>query len=239
MNKKKTIALKDPRLRAIRNSLRKVIDIAIHKEMDKLFDLMKRENRETTDGYEKYWKLSDMKYALKSSLETSIIECPACNCIDRDMRYNPYDEAWYCIDCFKLIGDMYYETMAKKDKGHFVGRDYDEKFARSFTEDGANIAYEIEKLKADMDFQIIDLEQLSLEVELLGVNPDSDTLDYIVKMFFVAWIDDDEQGFGEVSYLLAPFFTKLKNKGLYEKLRAENPMLDSVEEAGKKLGLLN
>jgi len=200
---------------------------------------MKKEDREAADGYERYWKLSDLKYALKSSLQKSTIECPACSAIDRDMRYNPTINQWYCVDCFKLIGDMYYETMAKKEMGHFVGRDYDEEFARSFTEDDANIEDEIQKLKAGMDFQIIDIEQLSLEVELLNAKADSEILDYIVNMFFVAWIADDEQGFGEVSYLLSPFFKKLKKRGLYEKLRAENSMLDSIEKAGKKIGLLN
>ncbi len=201
---------------------------------------MNKEDKTTPEGYERYCQMHEEMDTLSLSRKKSIIECPACFAIDRDMRFNPYDQTWYCIDCFKLIGDMYYVTMAKKEKGHFVGRDYDEEFARSFTEDDANIEYEIQKLKADMDFQIIDLERLSLEVELLGAKPDNETLDYIVKMFFVAWIADDEQGFGEASYLLAPFFKGLKKTGLYENYPGEmKSLLESVEEAGRKLGLLN
>ena len=134
MNKKKTIALKDPRLRAIRNSLREVINLTVLEERRKLFGSMKKQDKNTKDGYELYCKLHAKRDELSKNRKESIIECPACNCIDRDMRYNPYDSAWYCVDCYKLIGDMYHVTMAKKAKGEFVGTDYDEEFARSFTE---------------------------------------------------------------------------------------------------------
>lgn len=134
MNKKKTIALKDPRLQAIRNSLREVINQTVLKERRELFESMKKQDRGSTDGYKRYWDLYAERSVLKSYLRNSIIECPACFAIDRDMRYNPYDKAWYCVDCYKLIGDMYHVTMVKKAKGEYIGLDYDEELARSFTE---------------------------------------------------------------------------------------------------------
>ncbi len=239
MNKKKTIALKDPRLRVIRNSLREVINLVVNDEELNLFEAMNKEDRATTVGYESYWKLSDMKYALKSGLQKSTIRCPACNFgSDQDVRYNPYDKAWYCVDCFKDIGYLYYVTMARKERGEHIGLDYDEEFARSFTEDGADIEYEIQKIKNIIDkTQKIDVDSLSLEIERLHAGSRNEVIDNIINSFFLAQIAEDEKGFGEISYLLAPFFKKLRKTGLYEK-HQKNLTLVSIEESGKEFGLI-
>lgn len=237
MNKKKTIALKDPRLRAIRNNLREVISLVEIAEEERLFETMNKEDKETVDGYERYRQMHAKMDRLSLARRESIIECPACNFgSDRDMRYNPYDSTWYCVDCYKLIGDMYYVTMAKKETGRYVETDYNEEFARSFTEDDADIEYEIQKIKNA--FQKIDVAPLSLEVEQLHSGTRSEVIDNILNAFFLAQIAEDEKGFGEISYLLAPFFEKLRTTGLYEKYQG-NLMLVSIEESGKVFGLLN
>ena len=134
MNKKKTIALKDPRLRAIRNSLREVINLSVTGERNRLFETMHKEDKNNVDGYKKFCELHSKRDALNSTRRDSTIRCPACNYMDRDVRYNPYDSAWYCVDCYKLIGDMYHVTMAKKERGEYIETDYNEEFARSFAE---------------------------------------------------------------------------------------------------------
>ena len=236
MNKKKTIALKDPRLRAIRNNLRQVMSLAVLRECSKHFKTMQKEDRGSTDGYKRYWELYDQQSKLKSSIETSTIWCPTCNFgIDRDMWYNPYDKAWYCVDCFKDMGFLYYVTMARKARGEYIGLDYDEAFVRSFTEDDANIEYEIEKIKKA--FQKIDVAPLSLEVELLHAKTRKEVIGNIIKAFFLAQIGEEEKGFGEISHLLAPFIEKLKETGLYEEYQ-KDLMLVSIEVSGKEFGLI-
>ncbi|NVM17749.1 MAG: hypothetical protein HWN80_08530 [Candidatus Lokiarchaeota archaeon] len=237
MNKKKTIAIKDPRLRKIRDSLREVISQAVYKEMSKLFESMKKEDRGTADGYERYWELNSKKSELRLNLKKSTIRCPACNFgSDRDVRYNLYDNAWYCVDCFKDYEFLYYVTMARKERGYYIGLDYDEEFARSFTEDDANIEYEIQRIKNA--FEKIDVTSVRDKIELLHARTRREVINDIINAFFIARIAEDEKGFGEISHLLAPFFKKLRETGLYDEYQ-KNITLVSIEVSGKDFGLLN
>ena len=79
---------------------------------------------------------------------------------------------------------------------------------------------------------------LSLEVEHLHAGTRNEVIDNILNAFFLARIAEDEKGFGEISYLLAPFFEKLKKTGLYEKYQNKIRLV-SIEESGKEFGLLN
>ncbi len=237
MNKKKTIALKDPRLRKIRNNLREVISLVSIAEETKIFKLMHQEDKGTTEGYERYRQMHAKMDALSVSKKESTIRCPACSFgADRDVRYNPYDKAWYCVDCFKLIGDMYYIAMAKKETGKYVETDYNEEFARSFTEDDANIEHEIEKIKKA--FEKIDVDSVKHKIELFHTRTRREVIVDIINAFFLARIGADEKSFGEISYLLAPFFKKLRETGLYEEYQ-KKIMLVSIEESGKEFGLLS
>lgn len=135
MKKKKTIIIKDPRLRKIRDNLRVVLNLAVHKKLSELFDLMKQIDRSTDEGRDQYFALMHQRDSLKIAEEDSTIQCGACNFgIHRDVRFNPFDKAWYCIDCYDLIRDQYYISMAKKKRGEFIGTDYNEDYARSFTD---------------------------------------------------------------------------------------------------------
>ena len=135
MKKKKTIIIKDSHLRKIRDNLRVVIDCAINNEVSRFWNLMRQIDRSTDEGRVQYFALMRQRDALGTMKKDSIIQCAACNFgIDRDVRFNPFDKAWYCIECYDLIRDQYYITMAKKKKGEFIGTDYNEDFARSFTD---------------------------------------------------------------------------------------------------------
>lgn len=135
MKKKKTIIIKNPHLRKIRDNLRVVLNLAIHERCNELFDLMVQVDRSTDKGRDQYFALMYKCDDLRSAEKNSTIQCGACNFgIDRDVRFNPFDKAWYCIECYDLIRDQYYKTMAKKKKGEFIGTDYNEDYARSFTD---------------------------------------------------------------------------------------------------------
>lgn len=135
MKKKKTIIIKDSHLRRIRDNLRVVLNLAVHKRWNNLFNLMKQIDRSTDEGHNQYFALMRQRDALGRAERDSTIQCAACNFgIHRDVRFNPFDKAWFCIECYDLIRDQYYETMAKKKRGEFIGTDYNEDYARSFTD---------------------------------------------------------------------------------------------------------
>ena len=135
MKKKKTIIIKDPHLRKIRDNLRVVIDRAVNNEVSRFWNLMMQIDRSTDEGHNQYFALMRQRDALGRAERDSTIQCAACNFgIHRDVRFNPFDKAWFCIECYDLIRDQYYETMAKKKRGEFIGTDYNEDYARSFTD---------------------------------------------------------------------------------------------------------
>lgn len=236
MNKKKIIAIKDPRLQAIRNNLREVISLAVYKEKGRIFGTMNKEDKKTAEGYERYCKMHAEMDKLSLVLEESTIQCPTCNFgSNRDVRYNPYDKTWYCVDCFKDMEYSYYITMAMKETGRFIGSDYDEEFARSFTEDGANIEHEIQKIKNA--FQKIDVAPISRDIENIHAKTPKEVINDIINTFFIARVAEDDESFGEIAHLLAPFFKKLRESGLYEEYQ-KNITLVSIEQSGIEFGLL-
>ncbi|MBA7572305.1 hypothetical protein ES708_14084 [subsurface metagenome] len=135
MKKKKGIIIKDPHLRKIRDNLRVVIDRAVNNEVSRFSYLMRQIDRSTDEGRNQYFALMHRRDDLRRANKSSTIQCAVCNFgIDRDIRFNPFDGAWYCIECYDLIRDQYYITMAKKERGEFIGTDYNEDYARSFTD---------------------------------------------------------------------------------------------------------
>lgn len=88
MKKKRTISIKDPNLRKIRNNLRLVLIKAVQDEESKLY---KRRFTSKSGGREQ---------ELNNLLQNSISKCRRCVSTDKDMTYNPVDGAWYCVDCY-------------------------------------------------------------------------------------------------------------------------------------------
>lgn len=109
--KKRTVKIANPQLRRIRNELRNLLTEAksekMHEILDKKWELKHTEGfwDKTHPEYENLHKLSrelscqenDLSYAYSAS----IIFCPACMRIDKDMTYNPVLEKWFCTECYE------------------------------------------------------------------------------------------------------------------------------------------
>ncbi|MEJ2293153.1 MAG: hypothetical protein P8Y23_00115 [Candidatus Lokiarchaeota archaeon] len=133
MNRNKIIALKDPRLRKIRESLRRVIYNAIMDHKHELRALMEKEDRETEDGLKRYRELEHKISELTRAMSNSTVTCPTCNFgLLHDIKFNTYDKSWYCLECYNTIRLGYYLRKEDIERGMDVDHDYDEEYARSF-----------------------------------------------------------------------------------------------------------
>ena len=133
MNRNKVIALKDPKLKKIRENLRRVIYNAILDREDQIIELMKKEDRGTEDGYRRYHELAIERDRWDSKMSRSTITCPTCNFgLLHDVKFNTYDKCWYCLECYNTIRLAYRIRQEDIERGMDVDRDYDEEYARSF-----------------------------------------------------------------------------------------------------------
>ena len=116
MRKKRTITIKDPRLRKVRNGLRSVLMLAEAAEEKKI--LNKKQKLYKVEGF---WdeshinykklsrearKLNSQKGGLNHAFKASIVFCPVCQEIDKDMTYNPVSNKWFCTECYKFNQDF-------------------------------------------------------------------------------------------------------------------------------------
>jgi hypothetical protein len=46
-------------------------------------------------------KLTSQENELRYAYNSSIIKCPVCMSIDKDMTYNPVLEKWFCIEFYE------------------------------------------------------------------------------------------------------------------------------------------
>jgi len=112
MRKKRTISIKNPCLREIRNQLRNLlftaVDIKIHIILDKKGELKKTEGFWDSNHpdykrlHKETQKLSSQQNDLHYALRASIAFCPVCREGDKDMTYNPVSKKWFCIECYKF-----------------------------------------------------------------------------------------------------------------------------------------
>ncbi len=139
MKKKRTISIKDPKLRKIRNNLRLLLIRATSAEWRKYFD---EQHRLNTDLDGNIRNLSESKKPrtaeltrkmneIKRIVEASIIQCPVCRKIDKDMIFNPELKEWYCIQCYRGMGEFYYQEKEARAKG-LVHDDFHEDFYKTF-----------------------------------------------------------------------------------------------------------
>ncbi|MFW9878845.1 MAG: hypothetical protein ACFFG0_37675 [Candidatus Thorarchaeota archaeon] len=105
MKKKRTIAIKDPKLQKIRNNLRMILIkwsgtqySRLIKEQKKLLD---------DDGTEEYIKLEGEKQEIRKIMDGSICKCAVCSSPYKNMTYNPIKKEWYCVDCYKDLQEYY------------------------------------------------------------------------------------------------------------------------------------
>ncbi len=113
MKRKKTIKIKDPKLRRFRNNLRLVLLKAvsdkwylIRKEIQELEYEEDGTPRNLVDRDEIH-KLLEKRNKLERFRNDSICKCATCGVADKDMTFNPYIKAWYCVDCYKLNRSYY------------------------------------------------------------------------------------------------------------------------------------
>ena len=108
MNKKRTIIIKDPRLRKIRDNFRDLIISACSAEKSKIHDekerLMKNKDFFENEKYRKLSKeLNDQYWAVERPLRASILYCHVCGKTNKGMTYNPVRKTWYCTECYEVL----------------------------------------------------------------------------------------------------------------------------------------
>jgi hypothetical protein len=103
--KKKTIIIKDEKLRKIRNNLRKLWIIAAVTEKSK-YTKLKKEAIEAGEKVEVLKELSDKWWEIEHPLRRSICECSICFKKDRDMVFNPHYKSWQCVKCYEFNHDL-------------------------------------------------------------------------------------------------------------------------------------
>lgn len=114
MKKKRTIIIKHPILRAIRNNFREVIFKACSTNQQKIHEKKHqlRENR-SSYGDDDFGRLSSELsrswWTIERPLRASILLCPVCFQVDKDMTYNPIRENWYCTECYAELRDGFTE----------------------------------------------------------------------------------------------------------------------------------
>jgi len=111
MKKKRTIRLKDPKLRKIRTELRTLL---VREANKRVGDLIKEQSnlRKTRPLHdEKYYQLYDelvnQENQLRKLKAASICSCA--NCTDRkeDHVFNPNTREWYCEKCYQRLKKGY------------------------------------------------------------------------------------------------------------------------------------
>ncbi|TFG23186.1 MAG: hypothetical protein EU532_13715 [Promethearchaeota archaeon] len=133
MNRNKVIALKNPKLKKIRENLREVIYQSVMDRKCELRVLMKKEDRETMDGLKRYRELEHKISELTRAMSSSTVTCPTCNFgLLHDVKFNTYSKSWFCLECYNTIRLAYNLRLKDIELGMEVSRDYDEEFARSF-----------------------------------------------------------------------------------------------------------
>ena len=97
VKKKKTISIKDPRLRNIRDSLRYAITEV---ESGLIRDFMARKFK-IPSGDERCAIWVDRIDMLETAWKNSICVCSVCGSQTSDMTYNPVEEKWFCVRCYE------------------------------------------------------------------------------------------------------------------------------------------
>ncbi|MFX1592167.1 MAG: hypothetical protein ACFFB6_02055 [Promethearchaeota archaeon] len=121
MKKKKTIIIKNLKLRNIRNNLRNLLIewkvrlwnqlneeyISIHYNQEGKVrhskDYTSEEGKNVENIRKKMKELDDI-------MTDSIRKCTVCGAPDKDMTFNPVVKEWFCVDCYQLNQNFYKDT---------------------------------------------------------------------------------------------------------------------------------
>lgn len=111
LKKKRTIRIKSPQIRKIRNELRILLQRAISSKLNELSDeesKLQQSNGFWDENHPSYEtlhremrKLTSQGNNLRYAYNASILKCPVCMRIDKDMTFNPILKKWYCVECYE------------------------------------------------------------------------------------------------------------------------------------------
>ena len=105
MRKKRTIRLKDPKLRKVRYELRTLL---VREADNRIISKVKEKGdlrRSTEFSFEKYDELYQQEIKLRKLLEASIYVCPVCRDREKDHIFNPNNQRWYCEKCYEILNN--------------------------------------------------------------------------------------------------------------------------------------
>ena len=110
LKKKRSVIIRNSRLRRIRNNTREVILPACNAEQSRLqarrWKIKTHPKYFTEDSSElsdQVKELNDQFWAIERPLRASIIQCPTCFQTDKDIIYNPVRKEWYCVECYGIL----------------------------------------------------------------------------------------------------------------------------------------
>jgi len=138
MRDKRTIVIKNPRLRKIRDSLRDILIGVYHAQWKEIHDARRKllfdsdGNRHTIDdlsaeNLQLFRKLQEQENELSNSLDRSILVCVSCGKGHRDMIYNKAYDAWYCTECYGLHRGHAKKLAKRKKEGAAKPQGHEEK----------------------------------------------------------------------------------------------------------------
>ena len=111
MKRAKTIVIKDPKLRKIRDNLRKILILECVAREEEISARMRKlqlgkdgslRSLSITEG-EEISKLDVQLRKYMFSMRESICFCQMCHSSNKDMSYNPKLKRWDCVDCSKEL----------------------------------------------------------------------------------------------------------------------------------------
>lgn len=101
MKKLRSISIRDPSLKKIRNNLRLLISHAVWDQLQSLkaiWDGLYSQFMSDEDNVKQgliYTEILDLEEALRKS----ICQCGTCKSVQNDMIYFPSLRAWHCVEC--------------------------------------------------------------------------------------------------------------------------------------------
>jgi len=115
VKKKKTIIIKDPRLRRVRNNFRILLIKWKSKQWNQLndaytkiqFDKNHYVRKLSVKERQRVKSLRGQMNRLDWIVNHSICKCTVCSASDKDMTYNPAQERWFCVDCYQQLQQDY------------------------------------------------------------------------------------------------------------------------------------
>ena len=97
MNKRRTISLRDPRLRKARTELRTLLRLVWQEQKSELHEIFMNTNDEKImNEIEEKIKVLDHAYLHGPH------GCRLCGRQDLDLTYNPVFDTWYCESCYEF-----------------------------------------------------------------------------------------------------------------------------------------